>query len=195
MKKIIILILISISITVLSQGQCPPNNGDNINRPELDKFEGTWKYSGNGIEATLMLKKIHSHFNYPTKSYYSDLLVGVYKVVSGIQVLFDNTNEYNDLALTTYRPKLILDIKCNKLNEPNKVVGFLRDVVKLKTVNIKATYVASSTPEIIFRQINPERFGLTNINGTIASHDIFNPNGSFNPAFTIPNNVNFIKQP
>ena len=196
MKKIIILILISISITALSQVQCPPNNGDNINRPELDKFEGTWKYVNGNTEAIIIMKKIHKTYAMAAgESYSEDVLKGVLKITNNSQILFDNLSDYALLLKNQNFPtKFDLGVDCN-VNEPDNVKGILRDVPKQKYVTFEVSYVSISIPEILVHQSNLERFGLINFDGTVVSEDLSHPNGTFNPGFTLPNDVNFIKQP
>lgn len=173
--------------------QCP-TYGDNIFHPELDKFEGTWKYVNGNTEAILMLKKVHRFYQYHPGSYFRDVIKGVYKVTVNNQVIFDNTNEYLLLVSdNNYPAKFSLRLDCN-VNEPNKIEGLFKDDPKEKHVQLQLTYFTNSPPEILVHQYNPERFGLVNLDGTVVSEDLRNPKGTFDPSFTLATDVNFIKQ-
>ncbi len=193
MKKIFYLTLVLLSITFVAFSQCP-ENGQNITRPDLDKFAGIWKYSANGTVATLMLKKIHRRYVYYNEIFYDDMIAGVIKIVTNGIVIFDNTNEFSNASIMATKSKLVLNYDCIN-NLPDKIKGTLRDVVKQKSVGIEISFIAGNTPEISVFQSNPERGVVYNLNGSIANNDIRNPAGTFDPDFTLPTNVNFIKQP
>ncbi|MEJ7611337.1 MAG: DUF6705 family protein [Ferruginibacter sp.] len=194
MKKILVLFVI-IFISKFAICQCPPDNGDNIYYPELDKFLGTWKYANGTTEAIITFKKEHQCYSAgPGESYFEDGLIGVYKVSVNNQIVFDNTADFTNFNPNiVYAAKISLGPDCNVV-QPNFVKGFIKDVVKEKYVDVEITYIPTSIPEIYVHQYNPERFGLQALDGTVIKEDLRHPKGTFIPGFTVPTNVNFIKQ-
>ncbi|WP_379709877.1 DUF6705 family protein [Ferruginibacter yonginensis] len=173
-----------------------PDNGDNIFYPQLNKFEGTWKYSNGNTEVILILKKKHITTNFANgESYQADEVHGVLKVKISNNTIFDNTTELNELLTNSlYKPKISVNVDCFS-NNYDVISGYMRDVTKQKGVELKLTYQNTNTPTLLLKQINEERFGLINLDGTVISEDLSNPNGTFDPIFTIPNNIVLVKQP
>lgn len=65
---------------------------------ELIDYEGTWKGTWDGKTFYITFKKITNKYN-PYLKYYSDFLIGKFKVLdSGGQILFDNTSISDDNA-------------------------------------------------------------------------------------------------
>ncbi|NBL63845.1 hypothetical protein GV828_01380 [Flavobacterium sp. NST-5] len=106
MKKYILILIVAISTNAFAQnpvieieswdGKMLPNGAylkDANNRQS--QYVGTWHYSENGKELTLVLKRYEMAFTGRT---YNDILVGEYKyVVNGITVINTLPNLNNDL--------------------------------------------------------------------------------------------------
>lgn len=60
----------------------------------LNPYEGTWRYSQNGVEFTLKLKKVQQVINTSRNGdyYYYDRIISTYKLVKNGVVLIDNLN-------------------------------------------------------------------------------------------------------
>ena len=196
MNKILSLLILLQFGVVSAYAQCA-NNGDNIYRPELDKFIGTWKYTSGNTEAYLYLKKVHNHFNSAVtgNDYYEDVLMGVYKIIVNGQVIADHTTAFAPLPVRTTAYIMAYTECAEPVPDTDKVKGTLHDIEKSKFVTLRLQYISGTTPEIYVWQQNPERFALVKLNGTVVSEDLNNPNGTFDEDFTMPSLVSFVKQP
>ncbi|MFC4263391.1 DUF6705 family protein [Ferruginibacter yonginensis] len=194
MKKIILLSIV-LFFTTLIYAQCP-NAGDNIYYPQLNKFEGTWKYSNGNTEVILILKKKHITTNIAdSESYQIDKILGVLSVKVNNITVYSNLNDLNSLINdNNYRCRFVFKKECD-MNNDDLIYCYSHDDIKQKSITIYVTYQHTNTPSIHLRQSNNERFGLINLDGTVISEDLSNPNGTFDPTFTIPNNIVLIKQP
>ena len=178
MKKIIYtfvsIALFSIKL-VFAQAHHPPQAGDNLIRPALNKFVGTWQYV-NGIDTLkVILKK--ENFQFPGKSYGGDWIVGFHQYKKGNNIIesnlqFQNTNVSED------KSDMLGHI--DNENDYNLNISFI-DRTLNKLVNLKLTMSASQ---------NSLTWSLSEIHGLRVG---IRPS-TFN-TFTLPNNITLTKQP
>lgn len=130
--------------------QIPPNPGDNVLDPHIDKFVGTWKWQEGNNSLTLIIKK--ENILFPNlQDIRADWVVGFHKFVKNGVTLEDSTMYSN----TTFSDKKHTVSGKTKYNHPNILVGGIGHKSKKKYVNYEIEYIDPTHIKIISLK-NPE---------------------------------------
>lgn len=145
MRKVISLKICFTLIINISFAQLPAP-GFNILRPDLNKFEGTWKWVSANSELSIQLKKLNYHFS--DENYNEDIIVGSHKYIeNGVLV----GNYLPDFPLLGQDHAGTIFIYQDAVGLfPNKISGGLTDHRKHKKVNLTLEYVAGSPVTLIW---------------------------------------------
>lgn len=154
-----------------------PNPGDNILNPNLDKFEGTWKFTSGSEEIIVQLKKV----NYLSpNNYHYDILMGVHSYKLNGVTIEDYLSNFN--AIGQNQDGTIF-IGNHPEDGANKIVGTMNDPLKHKQNYISITFIDAVTPQI--------QWTLHNLSGV---HIQKNGEPPFDNSFTLPQTLTLLKQ-
>jgi hypothetical protein len=143
MRTILIIVLFLISKISI----CQPPVGATIYRPELNKFEGTWKFTSSTEEVIFMLKKIH-YFS-PGRQVTEDVLMGSHKYTKNGVVVEDRLTVFPTIGQPGQsKGSIFLWVDWNT-PDPNKLDGSLSDAPKKKRQNFTLEYVTGTPAQLI----------------------------------------------
>jgi|JI10StandDraft_1071094.scaffolds.fasta_scaffold707190_2 hypothetical protein len=156
----------------------PPLAGEHLYNSDIDKFEGTWKWTSGNSELIIQLKKVH----YLLKAgYYEDIIMGVHRFTDGAVIIEDKLAEFPMLG-QNHKGSIFLWSEGVSSN-PNKISGGLKDPIKNKEDNLVLLYIAS-TPATL-------TWNLFNFDGPKVQKNREPP---IDNSFTLPQNITLIKQ-
>lgn len=151
MKIFVTLLLIFFSFFIKAQRPAP---GSMNYKPELDKFEGIWKWNSGNNEVTLKLKKVMFYINIP-EGFSEEVLLACHKYVNNGIVIEDNLSLYPSLGQNqTGSATLFFDNQ-----HPAEIIwGIFTNGTLNKSEKIKLTYnSATQMPTLTWDLSNREK--------------------------------------
>lgn len=141
----------SILLTYNCQAQNTyPQDGDNITNNNLDKFVGTWNWSGNGKSFQLILKK--ENVLLPMgNNIKADMLYGFHKYTQN-NIVVENSTQYSN---TSYTSKKHTVSGMGDHNIPNKIGGGITHISKNKSIRYEIDYLDSTHIKLIKLENSP----------------------------------------
>lgn len=112
----------------------PPEPGTNILRPNLDKFEGTWKWVSGNSEVILKLKKVN--YYYDIWQIHKDVLMGSHKYINNGVLVEDYLFEFGNVSANSRSSVFLWDNMDG--SETDKLTGSVKDISKHKKPEHKA---------------------------------------------------------
>jgi hypothetical protein len=143
MIRTILLACSFLLVSCISYSQVPPS-GSNIIRPNLDQFEGIWKWTSGNDEITIKLKKIN--FFFITDHFHEDVIIGSHKYIKDGIVVEDYLSQFPSIG----QNNLSTIFLWGKMDgsEADKIAGNLKDANKHKQVKLLMVLIPGTTPTI-----------------------------------------------
>lgn len=141
-KKTIHLLVYFLIILNISFGQVP-NQGDYITNSNIDKFEGTWKWTLGNDEVIIKLKKVK--FLNSSPAYYDDVLLGCHTYIKNGIVVESSMGDFDLLGPGRKGTIYLWNIP---EESSTKVIGSLKDISKDKDGKLTFEYINGSSPQI-----------------------------------------------
>lgn len=109
----------------------------------VDKFEGTWKWSSGNDEVIIKLKKVK--FLNSSPAYYDDVLLGCHTYIKNGVVVESSMSDFDLLGPSRKGTIYLWNIP---EESSTKVIGSLKDISKDKDGKLTFEYINGSPPQI-----------------------------------------------